>query len=145
MGLADLHTLIQPSSPSWGRGGVREDQERAAGMAAVREMSPDPCPALIGTPQRALQAEPRTAKLPELGAKPHGGSRVNARLFFVFSIWDKPCPRSSLLADIQSLRRSGADTAEGGGRSPGLWLLRGLCGWGQVTGPPLPQFPLHKG
>lgn len=52
-------------------------------MAAAQEMSPDPCPALIGTPQRALQAELRTAKLPELGAKPHGGSGVNARLFFV--------------------------------------------------------------
>lgn len=83
MWLADLHTSIQPSSPSWGRGGECEDQERAAGMAAAREMSPDPCLALTGTPQRALQAELRIAKLPELGAKPHGGSRVNARLFFV--------------------------------------------------------------
>ena len=83
MWLADLHTLIQPSSLSWGRGGECEDQERAAGMSAAQEVSPDPCPALIGMPQRALQAEPRTAKLPELGAKPHGGSRVNACLFFV--------------------------------------------------------------
>ena len=65
-----------------------------AEIAAARKRSPDPCPALARTPQRALQAEPKTAKPSELGAKLHRGSRVNAPAGSLFpSIWDIGCPR----------------------------------------------------
>lgn len=65
-----------------------------AEIAAAQERSPDPCPALARTPQGALPAEPKTAKPPELGAKLHRGSRVNAPACSLFpSIWDICCPR----------------------------------------------------